>query len=73
VTIDETSRAPLQDAGTSVFDPGKDGEWLRARGLTWALLRPDRYVFACGGLDDVGSALQAWRRIAPPARVEVVG
>jgi 3-(3-hydroxy-phenyl)propionate hydroxylase len=73
VTIDETSRALLQDAGISVFDPGKDGEWLRARGLTWALLRPDRYVFACGGLDDVGSALQAWRRIAPPARVEVVG
>lgn len=45
--------------------PGADGDWLRGRHLTWALLRPDRYVFAYGRSVDIDSGLQAWRRIAP--------
>jgi hypothetical protein len=35
------------------------------------LLRPDRFVFACGGPDDVPAAVTAWRRIAPAAHVVV--
>jgi 3-(3-hydroxy-phenyl)propionate hydroxylase len=57
--------AAFQDAGIPVVHPGDDGDWLRAHHLTWALLRPDHYVFACGRSVDLGSALQAWRRIAP--------
>ncbi len=34
---------------TAEHDP--DG-WLARRGLTWAILRPDRFVFACGATDD---------------------
>ena len=39
-----------------------DGEmWLERRQLDWALLRPDRYVFACGGDDQLPACLQALR------------
>jgi 3-(3-hydroxy-phenyl)propionate hydroxylase len=71
VATDERSRALLEAEGLSVSDPGADGAWLRDRGLTWALLRPDRYVFASGGPEDVRAGVRAWRRIAPPARIEV--
>jgi FAD binding domain len=71
VAIDETARVLLQAAGLPVFDPGAAGEWLQARGLTWAILRPDRYVFACGRPEDVGAGLQALQRIAPTAPGEV--
>ena len=68
LACDEASEVALRAAGLRVLDPGADGEWLRDRGLTWAILRPDRYVFACGGPEDVGGAVQACRRIAPPTR-----
>ena len=35
--------------------------WLDRHGLDWALLRPDRYVFACGGDDQLPAALHALR------------
>ena len=50
----------------TVTDPGADGEWLRRHGLRWALLRPDRFVFACGGPEAVRAGVRAWRKIAPP-------
>lgn len=63
VALDDA--AGFREASVPVIDPGADGEWLRGHGLTWALLRPDHFVFACGGPEDVGRALRAWRRIAP--------
>jgi 3-(3-hydroxy-phenyl)propionate hydroxylase len=71
VASDDRSRALLKAEGLSVSEPGADGDWLRRHGLTWALLRPDRFVFACGGPDDVPTATAAWRRIAPPEPLEV--
>lgn len=59
-------RTDFHDADIPVVHPGEDGDWLRARDLRWALLRPDRYVFACGRYGDLGPALDVWRRIAPP-------
>jgi len=41
-------------------------EWLSRRGLEWALLRPDRFVFACGGQGEVGPALAALRASIGP-------
>jgi 3-(3-hydroxy-phenyl)propionate hydroxylase len=63
VALDEP--AGFRDAGIPIIQPGRDDDWLRAHGATWALLRPDRYVFACGGARDACAALQAWRQIAP--------
>ena len=63
VAVDEPTAS--HDAGIPVVHPGANADWLRAYGLTWALLRPDRYVFACGQARDLGPALVAWRRIAP--------
>ena len=37
--------------------------WLDRHGLDWALLRPDRYVFACGGDDQLPAALQELRAV----------
>lgn len=72
VAVDDDSATALRASGLAVVDPGEDVGWLRARGLTWALLRPDRFVFACGTSDDVHRALAAWRRIAPARRLEAV-
>ena len=71
VSGDDRSRARLEAHGLPVVDPGADVEWLRRHGVSWALLRPDRFVFACGRADDVPAAAAAWRRIAPPARMGV--
>jgi 3-(3-hydroxy-phenyl)propionate hydroxylase len=47
-----------RDAGLHVV--GHEGDsWLCEHGADWALLRPDRYVFACGGSDALPQALQA--------------
>ncbi len=67
VAVDAASVDALRAAGLNVVDPGADGEWLRGHGATWAILRPDRFVFACGGPDDVARGVHAWRRIAPSA------
>ena len=71
VALDDRSQARLEGQGLAVTDPGADGDWLRLHGMTWALLRPDRFIFACGRPDDVPAAAAAWRRIAPAAAVEV--
>jgi 3-(3-hydroxy-phenyl)propionate hydroxylase len=57
----------LQTAGLAVLSIPQDlsdpsatiATWLRRHDATWVLLRPDRYVFAAGGLDDVGAAVMA--------------
>src|SRR5512132_361064 len=71
VASDDRSRSLLEGEGLSVAEPGADSEWLERHRLTWALLRPDRFVFACGGPEDVRAGARAWRRIAPAERVEV--
>jgi 3-(3-hydroxy-phenyl)propionate hydroxylase len=50
----------LRNAGLHVVELPED-PWLTKRGADWALLRPDRYVFAAGGADDVSAALTALR------------
>jgi len=71
VATDDVARTLLQDEGVIVVDPAADGDWLTARGLSWALLRPDRFVFAAGGLDDIAEACREWRRIGGPTRIAV--
>jgi hypothetical protein len=71
VASDDRSRSLLEGEGLSVAEPGADSDWLERHRLTWALLRPDRFVFACGGPEDVRAGARAWRRIAPAERVEV--
>jgi 3-(3-hydroxy-phenyl)propionate hydroxylase len=38
---------------------GVGDRWLGRRDCDWAMLRPDRYVFACGNQDDIPVALRA--------------
>ena len=64
VAVDDDACARLEAEGLAVVDPGADRAWLEQRGLTWALLRPDRYVFAAGRGDEVPPACRAWRRLA---------
>ena len=40
-----------------------DDAWLRRHSLDFALLRPDRYVFACGTAAEAGAAAAAARRL----------
>jgi hypothetical protein len=49
-----------RDAGVHVVERGGD-EWLTRHDADWALLRPDRYVFACGRRDELTQALSALR------------
>lgn len=69
VATEPQAAAALERAGLRVVEPGADATWLKDRGLTFALLRPDRFVFACGTSADVPHALQAWQRITPPRTV----
>ena len=48
VAVDGAAAETLREHGLRVVDPGPDEAWLRRHGLTWAVLRPDRFVFACG-------------------------
>jgi 3-(3-hydroxy-phenyl)propionate hydroxylase len=64
VSADETTSAALRAAGLPVVEPGSDGAWLTERGLTFALLRPDRFVFAAGTAADVPAAAAAQRPLA---------
>lgn len=68
VTIDDAAATELRAAGLSVHDPGADGAWLRDRGCTWALLRPDRFVFACGRNGQIAAAVARWRPLAPTSQ-----
>jgi 2-polyprenyl-6-methoxyphenol hydroxylase-like FAD-dependent oxidoreductase len=59
------SRSPAatrgwRDAGLHVVELDPD-PWLSRRDAGWALLRPDRFVFACGGPAEVPTALRALR------------
>jgi 3-(3-hydroxy-phenyl)propionate hydroxylase len=65
VTVDAVARELFEEAGVRAVDPGADRAWLDKRGLSFALLRPDRFVFAAGGVDDVLPAVEAWQRITP--------
>ena len=70
VTQDAVARSVAEDAGLAVADPGVDGAWLRERGLAFALLRPDRFVFAAGGPHDVPAAARAcWKLTGGRERV----
>jgi 3-(3-hydroxy-phenyl)propionate hydroxylase len=68
VAVDGPAAAALQAHGLRVVDPGPDEAWLRRHGLTWALLRPDRFVFACGDARDVGRACAGWTKVTGAAR-----
>lgn len=72
VSIDAARTAELESAGVTVCDAGPDAGWLRDRGCTWALLRPDRFVFACGGAAQVAPALAAWRPLVGAPRAAVI-
>jgi 3-(3-hydroxy-phenyl)propionate hydroxylase len=49
-----------RNAGVNVVERPAD-PWLTKHGADWALLRPDRYVFAAGCADQVGPAVTALR------------
>jgi 3-(3-hydroxy-phenyl)propionate hydroxylase len=63
VATDDRAAALLTAEGLPVVDPGRDGAWLQDRGLSWAILRPDRFVFATGSAGDVAPACRSLRRI----------
>jgi 3-(3-hydroxy-phenyl)propionate hydroxylase len=63
VATDDRAAALLTAEGLPVVDPGRDGAWLQDRGLSWAILRPDRFVFATGSGGDVAPGCQSLRRI----------
>lgn len=69
VAVDDVARETFEQAGLEVVHPGPDAEWLEQHGASWALLRPDRFVFGCGTAPDIEATLQAWRRMAAPAGV----
>jgi 3-(3-hydroxy-phenyl)propionate hydroxylase len=73
LTDDDVARSLFEDHEVPVGDPGGDGAWLADRGLAFALLRPDRFVFAAGQVADIPAAVKAWRAITPaPTRAAVV-
>lgn len=67
VAVDAAARAELARGGLAVVDPGADAAWLRDRGLSFAVLRPDRFVFAAGAPADAPAAVAAWRAVSPPS------
>ncbi|MBJ7328606.1 MAG: bifunctional 3-(3-hydroxy-phenyl)propionate/3-hydroxycinnamic acid hydroxylase [Solirubrobacteraceae bacterium] len=71
VAVDDVTQSLLEHEGVQVVDPGADAAWLTDRDLSWALLRPDRFVFAAGGPDDVAAACRAHREIAGRSKVPV--
>lgn len=72
LTTDDVARSLFEDRGVPVADPGADGAWLRDRGVAFALLRPDRFVFAAGAVADVLAAVETWRRMAGTLTREAV-
>jgi 2-polyprenyl-6-methoxyphenol hydroxylase-like FAD-dependent oxidoreductase len=68
VAVDDRAAAPLRAHGLRVVDPGADAAWLRRRGLTWALLRPDRFVFACGDGRDAAAGCARWMTVTGATR-----
>jgi len=72
LSADPPTRLALEAAGLPVVDPGADGAWLTERGLTFGLLRPDRFVFAAGTAADVPAAARAYRPLAGVAARQAV-
>ncbi|HEX6713914.1 MAG TPA: FAD-dependent monooxygenase, partial [Thermoleophilaceae bacterium] len=62
VSASPEASVSLRAAGLAVLD-GPDDAWLRRHSLDFALLRPDRYVFACGAAAEAGAAAAAARRL----------
>lgn len=58
VSLSPRASAPLRDAGVPVLEVADDA-WLRRHRLEFALLRPDRYVFACGAAAEAPAAVAA--------------
>jgi 3-(3-hydroxy-phenyl)propionate hydroxylase len=52
----------LRAAGVAVVELHND-PWLERNGVEFALLRPDRYVFACGAAAEAAAAADAARRL----------
>jgi 3-(3-hydroxy-phenyl)propionate hydroxylase len=63
LTTDDVARSLLEDHGVPVADPGDDESWLDDHGVAFALLRPDRFIFSAGAVEDVPAAVAAWRRL----------
>jgi 3-(3-hydroxy-phenyl)propionate hydroxylase len=61
VTRSASSADAWRDAGVHAVQAAGDA-WLQREGAEWALLRPDRFVFACGGPDELPAAVAALRR-----------
>jgi 3-(3-hydroxy-phenyl)propionate hydroxylase len=60
VTESPAAAGSWRAAGVNaVLEPGDP--WLGRYRAEWALLRPDRFVFACGGQRELGQAIHALR------------
>lgn len=72
VSASSEMSGPLREAGLNVVEQS-GSEWLARNQSQWAILRPDRYVFACGGQEELPRALQALRiMIGPRSRSKVL-
>jgi len=60
VSASARSTRTWQDVGIHAVTVARD-PWLEHRGAEWALLRPDRFVFACGRADELAPALDQLR------------
>ena len=63
VAADDAAAARLHEEGVPVCDAGVDRDWLAGNGVTWALLRPDRFVFAAGTAADIAPGCASMRRL----------
>jgi 3-(3-hydroxy-phenyl)propionate hydroxylase len=61
VTRSAGSAEAWRGAGVHAVQSADDA-WLQREGAEWALLRPDRFVFGCGGPDELPQAVAALRR-----------
>ncbi len=69
LAADAGAAGALREGGLTTLDLGADlddvdgevGSWLRRQRASWVLLRPDRYVFACGA-GTPAAALASMRR-----------
>ncbi len=60
VTLDRDAAAALRAADLNAV-PLDECAWLGRHGADWAVLRPDRFVFACGRTDELPQALRRLR------------
>jgi 3-(3-hydroxy-phenyl)propionate hydroxylase len=65
VTGAAAATAAWEAAGLRTVELAGD-PWLARHGVEWALLRPDRFVFACGGAAELPAALAALRALLGP-------